>query len=81
MDRKGGSLALAVAVDIDSSGVLFDEMADNGQAEAQPALAVRGGVVCLFVTVKNLRQKFFADADAGVCYHKPRIAVFLYKRD
>ena len=46
----------------------FNQMAHDGEAQAETAMLARGGAVCLAETIENERQKVCANPLAGVAW-------------
>ena len=61
-----GSLAGAEAGGADGSAVAFDEVLDDGEAEAEAAVFTRGGGVGLAEAVEDVGEEVGVDAFAGV---------------
>ena len=61
-----GALVFAAALGPDGAAVQLDEVLDDGQAQAQPAVVARRGGVGLAEALEDHRQELGLDADARV---------------
>src|SRR4051812_12393061 len=65
-EGEGGALVGAGAGGVDGGAVLFDEVADDGQAQPEAAVLAGGGGVGLAEAFEDVGEEFGFDALAGV---------------
>ena len=65
-DGEDRAEAVALALGADRTAVDFDDRLRDGQPQAEPAVAMLAGDVALLEGLENIRQRFGADADAGI---------------
>src|ERR1044072_1226502 len=66
LDREGRTLSLAFGFGPPAPAVQLDEVADDGEPEAEAAVDARRGLVALPKAVEDIRQERGADARACV---------------
>jgi len=76
IDGKRGSFPFALAVGVNAATVKLDEVADNGEAQAQAAMRAGGGTIGLAESVEDVREKAGLDAFAGIGNAYPHTPLF-----
>ena len=74
-DGELAAAAQAVAFDRDAAAVHLDQLADDGQADAQAALRAIERLIDLREQLEDARQHLGGNADAGVLHLEHRLVV------
>ncbi len=78
---EGRPLPLSRALDLGRAAVQLDQVADDRQAEPEPAVGAGDRPVGLAEAVEDVRQEVGADADAGVGHPDDGVAPLLAQAD
>src|SRR5690348_14178964 len=66
LHAEGRAMALSVATRFDRAAVQLDELAHDGEAQAEPAALTRRGAVGLTKAFEDVRQELRIDPLSGV---------------
>src|SRR5207237_7160947 len=72
-DDERRSPELARALDLHRAAVELDQVTDDGQAEAEPAVAACGRALALTKALEDVRQEVGANAGARVAHRNRRL--------